>query len=1008
MSIQTILRRATGAVVSVVVAWGAVNPTPLTVSATELEPGFVTSIPAPSGVTVGGPWAMNSARGDALGWGVDDAGYSVVLRHTLATGTITAARTAVTGDGTARIVHSHASTGMAYVVTQRTTPGDRIIAVDQSSLARTAAYTLGSAESSVTTFATGSAGNVGYVTTGSNPTKILRLATPALTLLSSATMPTGIGAVTASTLYGGYLWLFTGSNPVKLVAVNPTSLAVVSTTPLDGVVAGLTSLSLVGSVAYLGSETGVGRIVAVDLATASVVGSVTLGADEQGARLGFMDPTTGMLSVATTTTTGTRLVTVDTATLRVVGRSLADAAGTPTAVYGNGRYVYVGTAAGPTAISVFTRSPAPAAPTGLTVASADGAVAVSWTAAASDEPVTGYEAVAEGPAGASMCRATGTGCTIAGLANGSMYRITVTAHSIAGVGGSATAWATPFTVPDGPINPDVARGNSSVTAHWVAPGDGGSAITEYRVVARDANGAEWECRTSGLTCDIAGLTNGTGYAVSVVATNAAGDSVATPAGTVTPATVPTAARDIVVNRGDGVLHVAWTGPADDGGDPVVSFDVVALQGNDIVVARCDGGSMDTSCVLTGLTNGLPYSVRVLATNTVGSGPAAHALGTFVPAREPDAPSGVTITRGDRTLGASWTSPSDTGGVPLDGYRVIAAAPDGTETVCRTQAPTCTVTGLINGLDYRVWVVAVNEVGASLDAEAAGTARPATTPGRPGIPEALAADQRIDVSWAAPESDGGEPVLGYRALAVDSAGLLVGICDAATTGCTITGLSNGSAVTVTVIAHTAVGDGLASSASAPITPATVPAAPTSVVAVRGNGIITATWSAPMDDGGSVVTGYRVTAQAAGRSEVACTASVPRCVLAGLTNGTAYRVQVTALNAMGAGTASNLTAGLVPAGPPSAPRYLTVTTKNSRQVALRWRAPVKSNGEPVVDYTVQWSTRKTSGFVPLRDPRSAVTTASFTRPRTGVTLYLRVIAVNRVGKSVATTAIRVPAR
>ena len=267
---------------------------------------------------------------------------------------------------------------------------------------------------------------------------------------------------------------------------------------------------------------------------------------------------------------------------------------------------------------------------------------------------------------------------------------------------------------------------------------------------------------------------------------------------------------------------------------------------------------------------------------------------------------------------------------------------------------------------------------------------------------------VDVAWTAPESSGGEAVESYRAFAVAADGRLVGICNSTTLSCRIDALTNGITVSVTVIARNAVGDGTESAPTTPITPATVPAAPLIASVERGNTTITAVWTAPVDNGGSAVTEYSATASAAGLPPVVCITAETRCVLTGLVNGSAYRVQVTAINAMGASGASNLSAGLVPAGPPSAPRSVAVSAKTSSQVALRWKAPARTNGEPIIDYTVQWSTRKTTGFVNLRDPRSAVTTASFTRPRKGVTLYIRVIAVNGAGVSVATTPIAVPAK
>ncbi len=75
--------------------------------------------------------------------------------------------------------------------------------------------------------------------------------------------------------------------------------------------------------------------------------------------------------------------------------------------------------------------------------------------------------------------------------------------------------------------------DSAVTVSWVAPGsDGGAPISGYTVVASPGGAS---CATSGLSCTVAGLTNGQAYTFTVVATNVAGDGpTSDPSARVTP------------------------------------------------------------------------------------------------------------------------------------------------------------------------------------------------------------------------------------------------------------------------------------------------------------------------------------------------------------------------------------------------------------------------------------------------------------------------------------------
>ena len=170
-------------------------------------------------------------------------------------------------------------------------------------------------------------------------------------------------------------------------------------------------------------------------------------------------------------------------------------------------------------------------------------------------------------------------------------------------------------------------------------------------------------------------------------------------------------------------------------------------------------------------------------------------------------------------------------------------------------------------------------------------------------EATSISGQVTVVWLAPTSDGGKPVLSYKA--VISPGLTTITVAAAVTTATFPGLTNGTAYTVSVTAVNVLGEGPAA-VSQPRTPATIPGAPQNVLATPGIGAVTVSWSPPASTGGQPITSYTVTTQPGGQTTNA-SGNATSALVQPLAIGSGYTFTVRAANVQGDGPESP------PAGP-----------------------------------------------------------------------------------------------
>lgn len=198
---------------------------------------------------------------------------------------------------------------------------------------------------------------------------------------------------------------------------------------------------------------------------------------------------------------------------------------------------------------------------------------------------------------------------------------------------------------------------------------------------------------------------------------------------------------------------------------------------------------------------------------------------------------------------------------------------------------------------------------------------------PQPPTALTASatspSQINLSWSEPSNDGGSPITGYKIeRSVNGGAFSVLVPNTGSTGTTYanTGLTHSTQYSYRVSAINAIGTSPASDVSSDTTFDVIPFPPTNLAAtVISSSQINLEWSAPSDDGGSPITGYKIERSTNGGSTwnvlVPNTGNTDTAYSnTGLASTTAYTYRVSAITLVGTSSPSNLASGTTHQQPP----------------------------------------------------------------------------------------------
>ncbi len=210
---------------------------------------------------------------------------------------------------------------------------------------------------------------------------------------------------------------------------------------------------------------------------------------------------------------------------------------------------------------------------------------------------------------------------------------------------------------------------------------------------------------------VTGLTNGVAYPVRVSAVNRVGAG-AYASSTGTPSTFPGApAVSSVVSAGDALATITWTAPASNGGSVITGYRVERSPSpySTWTVVETLGNVLTTN---TAVVNGTAYKFRVSAQNINGYGAASIESSAFTNQVVPFAPVSVSGVGANGSITVSWTAGAD-GGAATTGHKVeYSPSPfsSWTTATASTASSPYVVTGLTNGVTYKVRVSSINSVG----------------------------------------------------------------------------------------------------------------------------------------------------------------------------------------------------------------------------------------------------------------------------------------------------------
>ena len=305
------------------------------------------------------------------------------------------------------------------------------------------------------------------------------------------------------------------------------------------------------------------------------------------------------------------------------------------------------------------------------------------------------------------------------------------------------------------------------------------------------------------------------------------------------------------------------------------------------------------------------AIRMRCTSRCSTAPAATPAPVPTQAPqidEPSQPRNLRVSADEDSATVSWNPPSNNGGAAITGYR--ADLYRGSTRVDRKNLSASQRSTAFSGLSadtaYQIRVSAENSAGRGTRATASfrtdAARRPQVSPpGAPRIVGFVNGPDTVGVVWNPPSDNGGAPITGYTIeLYLNNRRIDTKTVGAGTRETEFKGLSADTAYQVRITARNTAGTSNPRTATARTGAATsAPSAPRSLRVSADEDSATVSWSAPSDDGGAAISGYRADLYR-GSTRVerkSLSASQRSTAFTGLNADTAYQIRISAENSAG---------------------------------------------------------------------------------------------------------------